>query len=460
MTLDESCVKSKNVVNQAFEENGFSVEEKVFFSILLEHLSKECSDRVCWHQCVCKTGDPVGTTTILPTFGKVWPNDKNKSNSVKEVKTSVKIGASKKHNSHYKILHDHHANLTHSGLVFLRQFFYMRLKVMFGETLAKLFVDWIQEEGKGVNIPIEDTHDETVFYKFNVDIAHINALKKFPSFCEKFFNNHIFEKIDKDIHSRKLLLSYDTVKQEDEYETVKIELASNLGTKSNYKTIYKLSLCLNEFLYELRAWESIVKDTNKLDWIFSEVPKLSEDSITVKFNREIERLTLNSQPNYIEDDILINFFESIDLTSASSDAMFPDINVWYSVIVSYRLFLVAIGDFLICKTKSVADSNKIHPECISSMIEDEIKWMNTNSLSPSSSLHSTDYGNVLMFVASAVSIMSAVYRAFFHKGLDPDLKKTVSFDVPFPIMSTTDFNLFYLNSIFLFPNLKYFDFLN
>ena len=328
----------------------------------------------------CFTPDAVGYKdriyyNILSMRAYEFPfpffNKNNLINSPIKIKPgSVILSNTDKACGNYYIDHNNDEPVSNAMFIFFRQYLYLRLKLMFGESIAKLWSSWMKWED-GI---LQST------YKQPLILERLGSSKnRLKVFFEKTVSAAHYDKIYNEIEKRKLdfkVLSNGSLHFANLDEVkISIDTAKGLDPKSFAKSFYKLVLALKNVLVQMidccednEDYENKFEESD-VDWLHeiknSFLTELRIDSYNAKIYQNVERVTFENLADYKDPSIFEKFLNDAKMPyrlfyeNFMRDTLF-NAGWWYdresveAMTTLYSLFIKEVYSFL-------NDNQKISP---------------------------------------------------------------------------------------------------
>lgn len=357
----------------------------------------------------------------------------------------------KKTIGNYYINHDHELMATNSFLVFLRQFFYVRLKVLFGKSVAKLFSSWIGCKDHLANHysdKIEEGKNTTIYNDKHSDITRKRLVAFFHS---TFSESHIVE-IKKSWNDRRLRTRSSTKFFKDPYHLlaernldVTFELAKGLELMSFAESTFKLAVCLKDLIVSLESIKDDLDNGLGNAGDFKNIlTNLRTDSVNVMFSRETtcnfvtyrrvfyDRLASYPLLPFSPYQFSI-FFKTLDnfLTKHDGIMLFDKV-VLKTTIEAYLLFISCLNAFMDIDKESKVDQS------FKDMCDMEIGFISRLT--------------IYELLGFSTQVVSDISKCLFE---DYPISTSSTFKMDFLSLDPVMQHLFYFNILFRFPDLKH-----
>jgi hypothetical protein len=383
---------------------------------------------------------------------------------------AVMLMNTKKTKGNYYINHNHSLMTTNSILVFLRQFLYLRLKIIFGETVAKSFSSWIGCEDNLANFysdKIREGHDTTTY---NDRISAV-AKKRLLVFFHSTFKECHIERIKKSWNDRRLRI-VERIRVGSDLsvqDAVIFGLARGLELKSFAKSTFKLAVCLKDLIVELNnlredvdadladcdmpcfndKYKSVLEDNFK-----SILTNLRTDSVNVVLAHGQDTCTIK-QYHIVDYDVLarhinvldtvppyqfISFFKTFDeLFTCEEDD-------------SFATTKIEGGYFDEAVLKTTVDAYLVFISCMAVFMENgvsvdkEFKDMCDKEICFISRL------KLVELLGFSTQVVADISKCFFE---DYPTRTSSSLNFGLQCLDPVMRHLFYFNILFRFPDLKH-----
>jgi hypothetical protein len=415
--------------------------------------------------CCQKTHD---SGTRLATYNT---KDVEGHSPVKLKPQAVMLMNTKKTKGNYYINHNHRLMTTNSILVFLRQFFYLRLKIIFGETVAKSFSSWIGCEDNLANFYSDKIQEGESTTTYNDRISAVAKRRLLVFFHSTFKECHI-ERLKKSWNDRRLRI-VERIRVDSNLsvtDAVIFELARGLELKSFAKSTYKLAVCLKDLIVELTNLKEDVdaaladcdmpcfNDTFKnsvLEDNFKSILKnLRPDSVNVVLAHGQDTCTIN-QYHIVDYDVLarhpdglttvppyqfILFFKTFDerftceeddsFTRMRIEGCYFDEAVLKTTVDAYLVFISCMAVFM--------ESGVLVDREFKDMCDKEISFISRLKL--------------VELLGLSTQVVADISKCFFE---DYPTRTSSSLNFGLSCLDPVMRHLFYFNILFRFPDLKH-----